>query len=134
MSKTIALLVAALVLVAGIATASGGGASGSTAPASTIDLRADTNHDGVIDLAGDSDERSAGGRAIFLANIDDDQLRCPRREAAVKTLSDYALAACNDAADAVVNGPADVLDLARLKTVPWSEAPVGASATVVVSR
>jgi protein-arginine deiminase len=101
-----------------------------------IDLRADTNHDGLVDVAGDSDElaAAAGGRGIFLANIDDDQRRCPKRGPRGEELSDRALAACHDAADTVVNGPADLIDLARLKTVPWPEAAEGATAVVSVSR
>ncbi|MCX7492939.1 protein-arginine deiminase family protein [Corynebacterium sp. P6129] len=73
----------------------------------------DTDRDGrVTDTDLENRERAnfeAG--AIFLANLDDDAARCtyepgtPRAE----------LAACNDAADEVVNGDEDALDLARLQ-------------------
>lgn len=101
-----------------------------------VDLRADVDRNGLVDLIGDSDEdaEAAHTRAIFLANIDDDRRRCPKSGPGGKPLSDGALAACNDAADAVVNGAADLLDLARLKTVPWPDAPDDASATITVSR
>lgn len=98
-----------------------------------IDLRADVNRNGTIDLADPTEDMgedvwtSARG-AIFLANIDDDQKSCP-----TSNQSDAQLAACNDAADEVINGAADLEDLARLKTVPWPQAPGDASATISVS-
>ncbi len=97
-----------------------------------VDLRADVNRNGTVDLddpsedAGeDSWDRDHG--AIFLANLDDDQSACPTSG------TDGELAACHDAADAVVNGPSDLLDLARVATVPWPAAPDDASATLTVS-
>ncbi len=97
-----------------------------------IDLRADVNRNGVVELDEasedlDEDSWSADHGAVFLANIDDDQSACPT------TGSDAQLAACHDAADDVVNGTADLIDLARLRTVPWPGAPNDASATVLVS-
>jgi protein-arginine deiminase len=97
-----------------------------------IDLRADTNRNGVVDLTDPTEDLgedvwTTGSGAIFLANIDDDQGACPT------TGTDAQLAACNDAADNVVNGAADLEDLARLKTVPWPDAPSDASATLSVS-
>jgi len=94
-----------------------------------IDLRADTNRDGEVSFATDADDVGEDTwaddhGAIFLANIDDDTKRCPNN------VDDLALAACNDAADEIVNGPDDALDLARLKTKPWFLAPNGAAATV----
>lgn len=49
-------------------------------------------------------------------------------------LSDVELPRCNDAADDVVDGPSDLLDLARLKTVPWPDAPDDASGTLELSK
>lgn len=93
------------------------------------DLRADTNRDGVVrfDDPGDDqneDTWNATHGAVFLANIDDDQVGCP------KTGSDLELAKCNDAADETVNGADDALDLARLKTKPWPAAPAGAKGSI----
>ncbi len=88
-----------------------------------VDLRADTNRDGVVSLEDDSDvagkaEWNAQRGAIFLANIDDDTGRC----AFNNQKSDAELAACHDAQDTIVNGDDDLLDLAILKTVPWPQA------------
>lgn len=95
------------------------------------DLRADTNRDGVVSFDDDADDEgedtwSAAHGAIFLANIDDDELACEPDP----SLSDAEIAKCNDAADEVVNGEDDALDLARLKTKPWPEAPKDARATI----
>ncbi|GAA0587106.1 hypothetical protein GCM10010172_85240 [Paractinoplanes ferrugineus] len=49
-----------------------------------------------------------------------------------QNLTDRQLAACNDAADEVVNGPADELDLARLHA-SWPGAPDSATATVTLT-
>jgi protein-arginine deiminase len=99
---------------------------------SPIDLRADTNRDGVIsfDDATDDDGEDvwdAKHGAVFLANIDDDLETCP------KTGNDVDLPKCNDAADDEVNGADDALDLARLRTKPWAEAPDGATATITTT-
>lgn len=93
------------------------------------DLRADTNRDGIISFEGKGDDDgedvwNAQHGAIFLANIDDDEAACD------PDLSDVELPKCNDAADDVVNGPDDALDLARLKTKPWADAPAGTRATI----
>ncbi|MBX3263045.1 MAG: protein-arginine deiminase, partial [Labilithrix sp.] len=93
------------------------------------DLRADTNRDGAISFDGKGDDDGeetwdADHGAVFLANIDDDQ------EACSANLSDAQVALCNDAADDEVNGADDVLDLARIKTKPWSDAPSDAKATI----
>lgn len=94
-----------------------------------VDLRADVNRDGVVDLAATADDDQedtwdAKHGAIFLANIDDDLNTCP------KTGNDAQLAACNDAADQVINGEDDLLDLADLKIAAWSNAPDTARATL----
>lgn len=96
-----------------------------------VDLRADVNRDGRVDLAGASDTAgedgwSAGRGAVFLPNIDDDTKRCKAAGPDGRPLPDAKLAACNDAADAVVNGAADAADLARVRSVPM--AGVSASA------
>jgi protein-arginine deiminase len=91
-----------------------------------VDLRADTNRDGEIrfdDPADDANEETWDEKhgAVFLANIDDDEERCP-----TSNVSDIDLPKCHDAADEIVNGEDDALDLARLKTRPWPEAPADA--------
>lgn len=93
------------------------------------DLRADTNRDGVISFSDPSDDVNedvwnARQGAVFLANIDDDQVGCP------SDLDDVELPNCNDAADEIVNGPDDALDLARLKTKPWPKAPAWTTAKI----
>lgn len=110
-----------------------GGDSGSAGSAgapvkltAVVDLRADTNRDGKIDLSGDADDKDEDmwdktHGAIFLANIDDDEKKCSTKA------SDIDLPKCHDAADDVINGPDDLADLARLKTAPWAEAPDDAS-------
>lgn len=108
-----------------------------TWPAPRVDLRADVNRNGVVDLddpTEDKDEESWDDKhgAIFLANIDDDQKACSTTDESGKLLSDYLLPACNDAANDVVDGADDLLDLARLKTVAWPDAPSGAIGTVTV--
>jgi len=97
-----------------------------------VDLRADVNRNGTVDLddpAEDQDEDTwdSSHGAIFLANLDDDQSACPT------TGTNEQLAACFDAADEVVNGVEDLIDMARVKTVPWPNAPEGAWGTIVVS-
>jgi protein-arginine deiminase len=94
-----------------------------------IDLRADVNRNGAIDLADPTEDAneetwSKNQGAIFLANIDDDQKACSINA------TDAQLAACHDGADAVINGANDLADLARMKTVPWPQAPADAKATI----
>ena len=96
---------------------------------SIADLRADTNRDGRVSFDDDADDVGedvwdAKHGAVFLANIDDDEKKCPT------TGSDIDLPKCNDAADDEVNGDDDALDLARLATKPWKEAPADAAATL----
>ncbi|ONI87051.1 hypothetical protein ALI144C_10490 [Actinosynnema sp. ALI-1.44] len=84
------------------------------------DLLADTDRDGRLTAADERGEdvwTSARG-AIALPNVDDDQRRCQVSDAdleAVDITVDRRLAACNDAADSVVNGPADQADLAPMR-------------------
>ncbi|MGA9520049.1 MAG: protein-arginine deiminase family protein [Myxococcaceae bacterium] len=100
-----------------------------------VDLRADVNRDGVVSLDRadeDLDEAlwSAERGAIFLANIDDDEDRCTY----ATNKSDVDLAKCHDAEDDQINGDADLLDLAYLRTVPWEDAPDGTTARLTVSE
>jgi protein-arginine deiminase len=95
------------------------------------DLRADTNRDGEIDFTdatddSGEDEWTSEHGAIFLANIDDDQVACPSSA----NVDDIDLPSCNDAADEEVNGADDALDLARMKTKPWPGATPDATASI----
>jgi protein-arginine deiminase len=102
-----------------------------------IDLRADVNRNGLIDLdAANEDENEATWDAthgaIFLANIDDDATRCRGTDSAGRPLADALLPDCNDATDEVVNGADDVADLAPLAIKAWPEAPAGTVARLVI--
>jgi protein-arginine deiminase len=94
-----------------------------------IDLRADTNRDGVLsweDLTEDVGEDlfdSTSG-AVFLPNIDDDSERCSRQG------NDASLAACNDASDQMINGAEDLLDLAPIGLRVVGEIPDTATASL----
>ena len=48
-------------------------------------------------------------------------------------LADRQMAACNDAADTVVNGAADEQDLFRLRVTPWPDAPPSATAELATT-
>jgi protein-arginine deiminase len=103
-----------------------------------VDLRADVNRNGVVDLSdasedADEDTWTSTHGAIFLANIDDDLERCSLTNASGQVLNDVELPKCNDASDEIINGASDLLDLARLKTVPWPKAPEGAVGRITVS-
>jgi protein-arginine deiminase len=94
------------------------------------DLRADSNRDGEVRFDESDAQKTtwdAKNGAVFLANIDDDKGRCG------KTGDDVEIAKCNDASNEVVDGADDALDLARLKTKPWAEAPEGATAIVSIT-
>lgn len=97
-----------------------------------VDLRGDVNRDGVVDLDDPTDDdgeaswtEDAG--AIFLANVDDDASSCPPEE------SLQLLSACHDAADDVVNGAADLADLARIRVGAWPLAPDDATGRLEIS-
>lgn len=51
-----------------------------------------------------------------------------------QNLADRELAACNDAADTVVNGSADALDLARIHTIPQPTVPKSAVGSLRISQ
>ena len=97
-----------------------------------VDLRVDSNRDGLIDITGDTDEVGedtwdATMGAVFLANIDDDQSACPTEG------SDIDLPTCHDAADEIVNGEVDLVDIARLRVLAWPDAPDDAVGQIMIS-
>lgn len=111
------------------------GQSGCPVDQATVDLRADNNRNGTVDLADPTEDAGentwdATHGAVFLANIDDDQNACP-----TANQTDAQLAACHDAdaTDTAINGPDDLLDLARLETVPWPGAPADSYGTIALS-
>ena len=88
-----------------------------------VDLLADTNRDGIVDLNDDTDDIDedfwdAEAGAVFLANLDDDEQRCSNNE------SDEDLAECNDSSDNIINGDNDLKDMAKLIIRPWPNAPL----------
>lgn len=100
-------------------------------PDVVADLRADSNRDGTVSFDESDAVKTtwdAKNGAVFLANIDDDLVKCSKKG----IIADVELARCNDAADDVINGPDDMLDLARMKTRPWPEAPAEATASFTV--
>lgn len=100
------------------------------APTQVADLRADSNRDGKVSFDDDSDANKVDWNdkvgAVLLANIDDDNQRCHYTE------NDDKVALCNDAADDVINGEDDLLDLARLKTRPVPKLEDGTTGTASV--
>lgn len=60
-------------------------------------------------------------------------LKLRRAHRLEQNLADRQMAACNDAADTVVNGAADEQDLARLQVAPWPDAPDGATGRLTVT-
>ncbi|CCK31797.1 hypothetical protein BN159_7418 [Streptomyces davaonensis JCM 4913] len=105
----------------------------------SVDLRADVDRDGQVDLSGDTDTAgedtwSVGRGAVFLPNIDDDSKRCPTAGPGGRPLSDAKLVGCNDATDQKVNGRADAADLARVRSVPMRNLPSDAKGSVKVTK
>ena len=97
-------------------------------PDPTADLRADTNRNGTLDWDDPTEDEgedtwTTDHGAIFLANIDDDLVACPTKGA---DINDMTLPNCNDAADEVVNGEDDPLDMAPLGVAAVPDAPDGA--------
>ncbi len=97
-----------------------------------VDLRADVNRNGVVELDAASEDQGedtfdTSHGAVFLANLDDDAMRC---RSGSDSLSDADLPRCNDAEDAVLNGAADKEDLAAVKVRGWAQAPEGTTASV----
>lgn len=104
-----------------------------------IDLRADVNRNGTLELELDAEDTNedtwdATHGAIFLANIDDDSGRCRGTDAAGRPLSDLTLPNCNDATDDVVNGDDDAADLAPLAIKAWPQAPAGTVTRLVIDQ
>ncbi|MBM4780599.1 MAG: protein-arginine deiminase [Archangiaceae bacterium] len=102
-----------------------------------IDLRADVNRNGVVDLdAANEDDGEATWDsthgAIFFANVDDDSARCKGTDAAGRPLPDATLPDCNDATDEVINGDDDLADLSTLVIKAWPEAPAGTVARLLL--
>ena len=98
------------------------------------DIRADSNRDGVVDLASTSDlldkhSSTDEAGAVFLANIGDTGGRCSQIATAGPALSNEELAACNDASDDVQRTPQF---MAPLKTVPIDGLSPGASGTISI--
>ena len=127
------LTFAAVALVALVALSLGTAPALAAPPA---DLRADVNRDGVASLADPADDLGedawdAAHGASVLPNVDDDGRRCRVR---LRGVPDRAIAGCNDATDAIVNGPQDELDLAPLAVAAWPDAPDDASATVALAE
>lgn len=72
---------------------------------------------GLVAVPASASPAALTGDTVLLPNLDDDSRRCHVTEAQMDALGaavDAELAACNDAADEVVNGRADEKDLARL--------------------
>jgi protein-arginine deiminase len=101
-------------------------------PEAVVDLRADNNRNGVVELTSASEDANehtwdATHGAVFLANLDDDQNACPTSG------SDTALAGCDDAHDSYLNGTGDLADMARLETVPWPAAPTDSFGSITAA-
>ena len=95
-------------------------------------------------IAADAVDREAANDDAFYQRKDE-LTKWPDQEAAQKeyealvkshqkdqNLADRQMAACNDAADTVVNGAEDAKDLARIRTLPWLTAPGDATGTLSV--
>ncbi len=113
-------------------TGTGGGIVGPV-PAPVADLRVDSNRDGVVDVVGSTDETdeeqwNTTRGAILLPNMDDDSQRCSTST----QVSDLDMPRCHDAADTIINGPNDLLDLATVRVLPWPTAPDSARARLSV--
>ncbi|WP_344594931.1 protein-arginine deiminase family protein [Actinomadura vinacea] len=95
-------------------------------------LRVDAGRDGTLSAADDAGRATwtSGRGAIMLPNLDDDTSRCPATGSSGARLTDAALAACHDAADAVVNGAADLADLAPMRLLPVPGTTDSARATL----
>ena len=122
-------LIAAAAIGGGLALPAAVGAAGGP----VADVRADLNHNGVVSVRFPSDqrlERNRGAAAIVIPNLDDDARRCPRT--GIERFSDGELAACNDASDNVVDGHADLADMAPVRVRAWRAAPAGTRSTIAV--
>ncbi|MEU9319719.1 protein-arginine deiminase family protein [Streptomyces sp. NPDC048295] len=95
-------------------------------------IRADSNRDGLIAPDDDAGKNTWTRRrgALMLPNVDDDQRRCPTAGPGHTRLPDNRLADCNNATDTVVNGPADLADLAPVHIIAAPHVMAGTTATV----
>ena len=99
----------------------GGGGGGTTPPPPTIiDVVVDANRDGVVkaDDPADQDLEETWDNATgasFIANLDDDDMDGIR-----------------DAEDEIINGEADLLDLATFSTTGWPTADEGATGVLSI--
>ncbi|MFI9561028.1 protein-arginine deiminase family protein [Nonomuraea endophytica] len=133
MSDHVQRLLGGLAALTSVAVFAGPAFTAAAAAPPEVLLRADSNRDGLLttdDDAGHDTWNEARG-AIMLPNVDDDRSRCPTTGPKGARLSDAALATCNDAADEVVNGAADLADLARLEIPAMPRVSPEAEATVV---
>ncbi|MEZ4460920.1 MAG: protein-arginine deiminase family protein [bacterium] len=101
-------------------------------PRPALDLRADTNRDGVVSLTDPSDDDGedlwgADHGAVFLANMDDDDSSCARSG------SDASLAQCYDGNDDKLDGLTDLEDMAPLVLRATGDVPDTATATVSIT-
>lgn len=126
----------ALTLASLLALGAGAVAWEATARPAPVLLLADTNRDGHVnaaDSAGRSEWTTDRG-AIVVPNLDDDLESCPAVGADGERLGDDALAACSDGADEVINGEADLLDMASLRIGPMRGIGDSASAAISVDE
>lgn len=109
-----------------------GAAAANAAPGGTL-LRADTDRDGRLSPADDAGRGAwtAGRGPIMLPNLDDDASRCPTAGRDGARLTDAALASCADASDDVVNGAADLADLAPVEIPAMKGVSRSARATLL---
>jgi len=112
--------------------ATDGTAGGPGEPVDPVDLLADNNRSGAIELDDPTEDAnedvwSESNGAVFLANIDDDQDTCVE-----SNTSDIDLPKCHDAADDVLNGEEDLLDMAPMRIRAWPDAPDDALGTLVI--
>jgi len=88
-------------------------------PPKVVNVVVDTNRDGVLDGDDETNEEAWGidHGAIFLANIDDDDLN-----------------GMPDAEDEWVNGEFDAYDMAVIKIAAWPQVPDGATGTLTIDE
>ncbi|MFC9690472.1 protein-arginine deiminase family protein [Kribbella sp. NPDC056951] len=103
-------------------------------------------HDAARKIAADAVDREAANDDAFYKRREELE-KLPDKEEAERlyqelvrshrkkqNLADRELAACNDAADTVVNGRKDALDLARIHTIPQPTVPNSAVGSLRVSQ